>query len=380
MIVIHYAEIGLKGKNRSFFERKLADNIRVALKGLEYESIERGHKRVVISSEAEKDKEEFRKRLRLVPGISYFFFASVSELDVEQMKKPLLRLSESHQRCKFAIDTKRSNKRFPYTSVEVSRILGEVLNQRGWPVDLKNPEVTFTVELAEKEAYLYSEKIPGLGGLPVGSAGRLVALLSGGIDSPVAAHRMQRRGSPIIYLHFYNFTQVTNITKDKARRIVEILQRYQPETKLYMIPFEEIQRAIIAVIPGKYRMIVYRRAMFEIANLVAEREAASGLVTGDSLGQVASQTLENLTVIYHKAEYPVFAPLIGYDKQEIVDMAKEIGTYETSILPYSDCCSLFVDKHPETKADLERTEQVESGLRIDDQIERALESAEIVSV
>jgi len=190
MIVIHYAEIGLKGKNRSFFERKLVDNIEVALKGLQYESIERGHKRVVIYSEAEKDKEEFRKRLKLIPGISYFSFASTSELDVEEMKKHLLKLSESHQPCKFAIDTRRSNKRFPHTSVEVNRILGEVLNQRGWPVDLTNPEVTFSVEVAEKEAYLYSEKIRGPGGLPVGSAGRLVALLSGGIDSPVAAHRM----------------------------------------------------------------------------------------------------------------------------------------------------------------------------------------------
>ena len=380
MIVIHYAEIGLKGKNRSFFERKLVDNIEVALKGLQYESIERGHKRVVISSEAEKDKEELRKRLKLIPGISYFSFASTSELDVEEMKKHLLKLSESHQPCKFAIDTRRSNKRFPYTSVEVNRILGEVLNQRGWPVDLTNPEVTFSVEIAEREAYLYSEKIRGPGGLPVGSAGRLVALLSGGIDSPVAAYRMLRRGSPIIYLHFYNFTQVTNITKDKAKRVVEILQRYQPQTKLYLVPFEEIQRAIIAVIPSKYRMIIYRRVMFEIANLVAGRVGASGLVTGDSLGQVASQTLENLNVIYKRAKYPVFAPLIGYDKQEIVDMAKQIGTYETSILPYSDCCSLFIDKHPETKADLENIEQIESGLKIEEQIKVALESAEIISV
>jgi thiamine biosynthesis protein ThiI len=380
MIVIHYSEIGLKGKNRSFFEKKLVDNIRVALKGLEYESVQRLHNKVAVSSETDKDKEEFRRRLRLVPGISYFFFASVSELDVEQMKKDLLKLSESYQPCRFAIDTRRSNKRFPYTSVEVNRILGEVLNKRGWPVDLTNPEITFSVELAEKGAYLYAEKIPGPGGLPVGSAGRLVALLSGGIDSPVAANRMLRRGSSILYLHFYNFTQVTNITKDKVRRIVEILQRYQPGSQLYMIPFEEIQRAIIAVIPAKYRMIVYRRVMFEIANLVADRMKASGLVTGDSLGQVASQTLENLTVIYQKAKYPVFAPLIGYDKQEIVDVAKKIGTYETSILPYSDCCSLFIDKHPETKADLESMEQIESGLKIEKQIKAALESAEIISV
>lgn len=380
MIVIHYSEIGLKGKNRAFFERKLVDNVGEALKGLEPESIQRHHKKVVLSGATEKSREEFARRLRLVPGISYFFFASRCDLDIEKMKEELLKLSESCQPRLFAVDTKRSNKEFPLTSVEVNRALGEVLTQRGWPVDLVNPEITFSVEIAEREAYLYSERIQGLGGLPVGTAGRLVALVSGGIDSPVAAHRMMRRGSPITYAHFFNFTQVTNIVKDKVRRVVSILQRCQPQSELYMVPFEEIQRAIIAVIPGRYRMIVYRRVMFEIANLIAERVGALGFVTGDSLGQVASQTLENLNVIYQRARCPVIAPLVGYDKQEIVDMAKRIGTYETSILPYSDCCSLFVDKHPETRADPATIEAIEGELRIKEQIQSATESAEVISV
>jgi thiamine biosynthesis protein ThiI len=380
MIVIHYSEIGLKGRNRAFFERKLVDNVGEALKGLELEFIQRQHQRVVISGGTEKRREEFARRLRLVPGISYFFFASRCDLDIEKMKEELLKLSESSPPQLFAVDTKRSNKKFPLTSVEVNRALGEVLTQRGWPVDLVNPEITFSVEIAERETYLYSERIQGLGGLPVGTAGRLVALVSGGIDSPVAAHRMMRRGSPITYIHFFNFTQVTNIVKDKVKRVVSILQRCQPPSELYMVPFEEIQRAIIAVIPGRYRMIVYRRVMFEIANLIAERVGALGLVTGDSLGQVASQTLENLNVIYHKAKCPVIAPLIGYDKQEIVDMAKRIGTYETSILPYSDCCSLFVDKHPETRADVAAMEVIEGELRIEEQIQKATESAEVISV
>ncbi len=377
-IVVHYSEIGLKGKNRDFFERKLMSNLRLALRGLGCESVTRLYGRVLISLGSKADTEKIRERLLQVPGVSGFSFASGCGRKMDAIKKALDGIAQGHQIRTFAVSSSRSDKSFGHTSKQMNEVLGDFLRKRhGWKVDLTRPDKTFFVEVTEKHAFVYTEKVAGLGGLPVTSSGKLLSLLSGGIDSPVAAFEMFKRGCSVVFVHFHNWTGQRDTVKDKVERIVGVLAGYQPSTKLYMVPFGDLQKSIIMHIPAKYRMIVYRRVMFAIANRIAENEGAKGFVTGDSVGQVASQTLENLNVIYGKAVFPVFAPLVGRNKQEIVDLAKRIGTYDLSVLPYSDCCSFLVAKHPETKGRIADIEKMESGIDLDKLVADALKKSKI---
>ncbi|MBN2330659.1 MAG: tRNA 4-thiouridine(8) synthase ThiI [Candidatus Aenigmarchaeota archaeon] len=377
-IVVHYSEIGLKGKNRGFFEHKLVSNIRLALKGLGSLKVSRLHGRILISLGRNREAKGIGERLLKVPGVSYFAFALSAGRDLAGIKKSLAAAAKKEKLKTFAISTMRSDKRFRLTSREINEALGDFIGKKhGWRVNLSKPDMTFFVEVTEQGAFVYTEKIRGLGGLPVTSSGRLLSLISGGIDSPVAAFEMFRRGCSVIFVHFHNQTGQRDIVKDKVDKIVKALSEYQPSTKLYMVPFGDLQKGIIMHIPARYRMIVYRRVMFAIANRIAQREGALGFVTGDSVGQVASQTLENLNVIYEKAGFPVFSPLIGRNKEEIVSIAKDIGTYELSILPYSDCCSFLVAPHPETKGRIEDIRKLEAGLDLDRLVEDALKESEL---
>jgi thiamine biosynthesis protein ThiI len=374
-IVVHYSEIGLKGKNRDSFEHRLMDNIRSSLKEFA-PVVKRLPGRLMIDYDPD-DEKKIREKLRKVPGIASFSFALKTDRDVEEMKKALDRLADKRTKT-FAVSTARADKGFRHTSKEVNEILGDYLRKKyKWKVNLTKPERTFHVEITSREAFVFTEKIRGLGGLPVGSSGKLVALLSGGIDSPVAAFEMFRRGCPVVFVHFHNWGAQKDIVRDKVERIVSVLSEYQPRSRLYLVPFESLQKSIIAKIPSKYRMIVYRRVMFEIAGMIAEKEKALGFVTGDSVGQVASQTLENLGVIYESARLPVLTPLAGDNKEDIVNRAKDIGTYDISTLPYSDCCSFLVDKHPETRAKLDVIEKVEKEIDVPALAKKALERAEI---
>ena len=206
---------------------------------------------------------------------------------------------------------------------------------------------------------------------------KLVSLLSGGIDSPVSSWRMINLGCKVILVHFHNYTTTSKDVKEKVVKLAKILSKYQPKTKLYLVPFKEIQTEIIKFIPSKLRMIITRRVMLRIAGRILKKEKATALVTGDNLAQVASQTLENINAIYKATKYPILTPLIGENKEEIIEKAREIGTYETSIIPYSDCCSFLIDKHPETKAKLKEIEEVEKNLEINKLVEKALNAAEI---
>jgi thiamine biosynthesis protein ThiI len=377
-IVVHYSEIGLKGKNRDFFEKKLMTNLGLALRGLGSFNVSRLHGRIVTGLDKKCDEEKIAERLKKVPGISYFTFAMSAGRDLAGIKKSLDAVAKGRKMKTFAISTMRSDKRFRLTSKEINEDLGDFIRKKyGWRVHLTKPDTTFFVEVTEKEAFVYTEKPRGLGGLPVTSSGTLLSLMSGGIDSPVAAFEMFKRGCSVVFVHFHNQTGQRDIVKDKVERIAKVLSEYQPSTKLYMVPFGDLQKNIIMHIPAKYRMIVYRRVMFAIANQLAKKEGALGFVTGDSVGQVASQTLENLNVIYDKAEFPVFSPLIGRNKEEIVDIAKSIGTYEMSILPYSDCCSFFVAKHPETKGRIEEIMKLEMGLDLESLVSDALKDSEL---
>ncbi len=361
MILIHYGEIGTKGKNRAVFENCLIRNISKAL-GECAKKIRREYGRIIVFEE--NGKEEIKRKLEKIPGIENFSFARETKLDIEDIKRRALEVAKGKKFTTFKISTKRGNKDFPYSSMQVNEIVGEEIRKKlRKKVDLENAELTIFIEIGSKNAYIYTEKCEGIGGLPVGVEGKVISLLSGGIDSPVASWLMMKRGCNVIFVHFYNEKLVAK--PNKAEEIVKKLNESQLESIAYYIPFADLQYEIIKEVPAKYRMIVYRRFMAKIANEIASIEKAKAIVTGDSLGQVASQTLENLLCIYDASSLPVLSPLIGFDKKEIIEMAKKIGTYEISIKPYEDCCSFMVAKHPATKANVEEIREMESRIKID---------------
>ncbi len=354
MLVVHFSEIILKGKNRKVFEDKLIENLKIALN---IKKIIKKSGRLLCNVE---ESEEIVNRLKNFPGIDLFYFAEKSSLDLECLKRKVIKSIEKEPFEKFKVETHRANKEFPITSIEINRDIGKVISQElNKKVDLKNPDLVIRIDILDEEILIAKKVYKGIGGLPVSTGGKIICLLSGGIDSPVAVWTMMKRGCSAIFVHFFNKTISSSHSLRKVEKIVERLTEIQLNSKLYLVPFEDIQREIIKNIPAKYRTIVYRRSMLRIANLIAEKEDAKAIITGDSLGQVASQTLENLYCIYSASRYPVLSPLIGFNKGEIIDLAKKIGTYEISILPYEDCCSLLVSKHPETKGDLNKIASLE---------------------
>jgi thiamine biosynthesis protein ThiI len=363
VIVVHYGEIGLKGKNRTFFERVLEKNLELALGSFDT-AVYRRHGRIICRPKI-KNEQETVEVLKATPGIEYFAFATSSELSIEELKKKAVEVLKENIFSTFKVETRRPNKGFPLTSLQVNKELGahisKALNKK---VSMK-PDITLYVEICEKEALLYTRKFDGVGGLPVGSSGKVVSLLSGGIDSPVASFLTAKRGCEVVFTHFFNRIINPEQALSKIKKIVVTLTRFQPRSKLYIIPFEKLQLEIIRNVPSKYRMIVYRRCMIKIANAVAEREGAKAIVTGDNLGQVASQTIENLNTIYRVSKLPIFSPLIGLNKMEIVELAKRIGTYEYSILPYQDCCSFMISPHPTTHSEPRVVECLEENLPLD---------------
>ena len=381
-IIIHYDEITLKGGNRPFFERVLMNNIKEFLENIKYDKLYKDGGKIIIEiNEADSvvrfqvpevglpDLEKTREILKNISGISNFYFAVSEEKDLEKINKKTVELLQNYLQTEnkktFKIEARRSDKKFELRSPEINARVGEyVLENTKLKVDVHNPDIEIVVDIGHKQCFIYFEKTNGIGGLPVGTAGNLISLISGGIDSPVASYMMMKRGAKIVFVHFKNKT-INNTGDDKIKNLVKKLSRFQGKSKLYIVPFEEFQKEIIAKIPAKNRMIIYRRIMFKLAGIIAKKENAKGFVTGDSLSQVASQTLENINVIYNAANYPVFSPLIGMNKQEIIDLAVKIKTYETSILPYQDCCSFLIAKHPETRANFEEITKQEKNLEID---------------
>ena len=385
-IIIHYDEITLKGGNRPFFERVLMNNIRESIKEIGYNKIYKEGGKIIIEIDEDTDLEKIKEILKNIPGISNFYFAVSEKKDLDKINKKtvelILRQAQDDKRQAqddrsdkiktFKIEARRSDKKFKFKSPEINAKTGEyVLENTKLKVDVHQPDLEVVIDVGNKDCFIYFKKIKGIGGLPVGTAGKLVSLLSGGIDSPVASFMMMKRGAKIIFVHFKNKT-INNTGDGKIKNLVKKLSHFQGRSKLYIIPFEEFQKEIIAKIPSKNRMIIYRRIMFKLAGMIAKKENAKGFVTGDSLSQVASQTLENIGVIYHSANLPIFPPLIGMNKQEIIDLAVRIKTYETSILPYQDCCSFLIAKHPETKAKLDEIIKQEENLEIDEIAERII--------
>jgi thiamine biosynthesis protein ThiI len=377
--VIHYNELGLKRGNRDYFENRLCGNINSALEDCGAERVRRISGRLLLPLKAEADIAEVKKRLGHVFGIAYFAEAWASPQAVENLEVNAWGLIDGRSFKSFRIDARRADKTFPQTSVEINQRVGAYVKERTQArVDLENAELTCWIEIVEKYALLYVERLPGPGGLPVGTSGKVVVLLSGGIDSPVAAWKMIKRGCTPVFVHFHSFPYTNKESQEKAKQIATLLSNYSMRAKIYLVPFAEVQRHIMVDTPLNTRVILYRRYMMRLAEQIARREKARVLVTGDSVGQVASQTIENIDVISRAVQMPILRPVVGDDKIEIIDVARRIGTFDISILPDQDCCSLFVPRHPETKANLYEIEKSEARLDVAEVMKAALEGAEVL--
>jgi len=375
-VIAHYHEIALKGNNRNWFIRRLVRNLRESLAGLSVRDVRTPMGRIDIVFDREEDWLELRQRLTRVFGLANFSLARRVPLDIEAIGDAILRDLPDEAVPSFRISVRRADKRFPLPSPEIERRIGRrVQEARGWKVDLDRPSLVIWVELVPGEAFCHFGKLPGPGGLPVGSSGRLVVLLSGGIDSPVAAWRMLRRGCRASFVHFHSYPFLSNTSQEKVRELTTLLTRYQLRSRLYLVPFGELQRQITLTVAGPLRVVMYRRMMLRIAEQIALLSRAQALITGEVVGQVASQTLENMTIISSAAQLPVLRPLIGMDKEEIIAEAERLGSYPVSIVPDEDCCTLFTPRHPVTRAHPRVIELAESTLPVADMVREALDHA-----
>jgi tRNA uracil 4-sulfurtransferase len=375
-IIAHYHEINLKGNNRGWFENHLHQHVAAILKGLEHDSIQRFSGRLLIGLSPESPVDEITRRMKMVFGLANFAVTREVPAEMDSIRAGLAELIPSVAFKSFKIDARRGTKDFPLDSMQLNQQLGGfVIDLTGAAVRLDNPDVVFHLEIVGPRAFLHTTKIQGAGGLPSGTGGKVLCLLSGGIDSPVAAFRMMRRGCRVLFIHFHSFPHTTIESQEKVKRILRVLSCFQLESALHLVPFADLQREIVAYAPPALRVVLYRRFMMRIAQVIAQKEKAAALVTGDSLGQVASQTLENIRTISAAASLPIFRPLIGDDKEEIVRVARGIGTYEISILADQDCCSLFIPRHPETMSNLESVDRAETALDIPRLIQNALDGA-----
>jgi tRNA uracil 4-sulfurtransferase len=378
-VVVHYHEIALKGKNRPMFVRRLGDNLRAATAGLGVKEVRRLTGRLVLMLTPTAALEDIRRQVANVPGIANFALAYRTPLQLEILQEAILQALSGRTFRTFRVQTKRGFKAFPLTSPEINRDVGHYLQQHiSAAVDLETPELTVSIEILPHEAFFYLDREDGPGGLPVGVSGPVACLLSGGIDSPVAAYRMLKRGCTAVFLHFHSYPILSRVSQEKVRDLVTLLTRYQFASRLVLIPFAPIQRQIVAEVAAPYRVVLYRRFMVRIAEALAHLTGAKALVTGESVGQVASQTLENLAAIDAVSGLPILRPLIGMDKQEIMRQAMALGTYDISILPDQDCCTLFVPHNPTVRADLEVIAQIEAKLDIPALIQQGINAVQVL--
>ena len=376
-ILAHYSELALKGKNRPWFIRRLVRNLHTALAGLGVKEIRTPMGRIEIVLNKEATSDEVRERMSRVFGLANYSVATRVPLDFEGMANAIVGMLPPREGIgSFRVRVRRADQDFATPSPDLARDLGSrVWHARGWQVDLDHADLVIHVEIIPGAAFCYMGRQAGPGGLPTGTAGRVVALLSGGIDSPVAAWRMMRRGCQVTLIHFHSAPFLSNASQEKARRLAEVLTTYQLRTRLYMIAFGDLQRQITVSVPGDLRVVVYRRMMLRIADRIARHVRARALVTGDVIGQVASQTLDNIAVIDTASQLTVFRPLVGMDKDEITIQAQRLGTYEISILPDQDTCTLFTPRHPETHARRFDVEKLEAALPIREMIDAVVASA-----
>ena len=383
LILIKIGELILKGNNRRKFEERLMTNIRHSVSKHGEYKIYRAQGTMYVEPKDENSKiapaVESIKKVFGITQISPAYVAEKDMADIYRVIKEKIAGPLSNAKT-FKVEAKRADKKFPLTSPEICMETGGFILQNfsHLKVDVKNPELTVNVDIRDEYAYVYCEKIKGAGGIPTGSSGKAALLLSGGIDSPVAGWLMAKRGVNLISINFFSYPYTSQRAKEKVMELNRILEEYAGKIPMYIVPFTEIQMEIKDKCPESQLTIIMRRFMNRIAQRIAEQNEASVLVTGESLGQVASQTMQSMVVTSEVATMPILRPLVGLDKQEIINYARKIGTFDTSILPYEDCCTVFVPKAPDIKPKLERIIESESKLDVEELVNRAVEGTELV--
>jgi len=379
-VVLRYGELFLKRDNRRLFEDALERNVRRAVGGRDDVAVRREHGRIFLLGASDRD---LLDRLRWVFGVSSISPVVFCERDLDPIRRRAVDLAveRASDARSFRISARRSDKGFAHTSADLGRDLGAaVVEATGLAVDLEEPDLTVGVEVGRDWVFLWTERFAGPGGLPVGTAGRVLLLLSGGIDSPAAGHLLQKRGVELDAVYFRSFPYTGDGALDKVREIARILAARQGDLRLFTVPFARIQEALRDGADPPYLVILYRRAMLGIAERIASERGARALATGESLGQVASQTLANLAAVEAASSAPVLRPLVGFDKAETIDLARRIGTYEISIRPHDDCCTLFVPRHPETRGTADRAALLEAGIDLEPLLEEAVAGAEVETI
>ncbi len=377
-VLIRYGELSTKGKNRKDFIRKLYQNIQRILADFPNLAYRRTHDRIYIRL-TDEDPDIIRERLQKVFGISSFSFTEKVPSDLEEIKKTCLAIAQESGKKTFKIITRRHDKTFPLNSDGINRaVAGEILRNTDLKVDVHEPELPIQIEVQQNDTYITSEKIPGAGGYPAGINGKVLLMLSGGIDSPVAAYELIKRGLEVEAVHFASPPYTSENARQKVMDLASMVSIYQGEMKVHIINFTDLQLEIYKTAGDPYAITLMRRMMFRIAQEVAQRNNCLAIGTGESIGQVASQTLESIACINSVVSIPVIRPLVCMDKVEIIDLAKKIGTYETSILPFEDCCTIFDPKNPVTKPTIKRAEEYEAKFDYESMIADCLEN-EIIS-
>jgi thiamine biosynthesis protein ThiI len=374
-VVVHYKELALKGKNRPWFIQLLVRNIKVALAGLHVASVRSIMGRIELELGDDTPWDEVRARLVRVFGIANFSHANRGPHDFDRLATAILQDLGDRQTESFRVSATRADKRLPFTSPQVEREVGGLIKvAKGWRVDLEHPALTIHLEMLPDGAFYFFGKEPGAGGLPTGTGGRVACLLSGGIDSPVAAYRMMRRGCSVLLIHFHSYPILSRASQEKVREIAALLTRYQLRSRLLLVPFGDLQQQVVLSVAPEMRVVIYRRLLLRIAERLARKAHARALVTGDVIGQVASQTLDNMIAIAQATDLEILRPLVGMDKDEITAQAERIGTYPISIIPDQDCCTLFTPRHPVTRVRLVDVERAEQALPVDEMVASAVDA------
>ena len=386
IFIVRCGEVALKGMNKPYFERMLVDRIRSNVKGLGNVDVRRQEGLIFVRADKDVDTDILVRQIAKVFGVASISPAveAPSNLDDigEEAVKYMMNLIETKGVKTFKVEAKRADKNFPVKSPEIGRIIGAkvLIGCKVLKVDVHNPDVLLYVDVRHDRSYIYQDKIAGFGGLPLGTNGKGMVLLSGGIDSPVAAWMMAKRGMVIEAIHFHSYPYTSQRAQEKVEDLARIVASYCGNFKMHVVNLLPIQEQIVQNCPEEETTILVRRFMMRIAERIAENNKAMMLITGENLGQVASQTAEALVVTDNVVKMPVMRPLIAMDKIDIMDKAQEIGTFETSIQPYEDCCTVFLPKHPTTKPKLERIIESESRLDVETLIEAALKSKEVVNI
>lgn len=372
-VIVHYGELALKGRNRPWFINTLLRSMKVALADLGFRRARFVLGRIELEFSTAAEWPEVRARLARLPGLGNFSRAVRVPADLDAMSAEAIASVAGLEPRTFRIAARRADKQFPTPTPQIEREIGaRVQAATGWPVNLSAPQIRIFVEILRDVAFVYASKERGAGGLPIGTSGRVTCLLSGGIDSPVAAARMIRRGCRVDFVHFHSYPILSRTSQDKARALVTTLTRHQLKSRLFLVPFAPIQQQVVIAVPPPIRVVIYRRLMMRIAEEIARKRHTRALVTGDAVGQVASQTLDNLHVVGSVATLPVLRPLIGFDKSEITAEAERLETYQTSIVPDEDCCTLFTPRFPTTRASMTAVLAAESHLDVAGLVERAV--------